>query len=257
MEVERYDNGVPSWVDLGSPDPDAAAAFYQGLFGWEYQEGPPEAGGYRLATLRGRAVAGLGPAQNPGPPVWATYVSVDDAKDAMAKVADGGGTVVVEPFDVMGQGHMGVFQDPQGAFLSVWQPGEMAGAGIVNEPGTYSWSELLTTNVDAAKSFYNKVFGWGADTAGEGPSAYTEWKIGDRSVGGMMAKPAEMPAEVPPHWAVYFTVEDADAAAAKATGLGGSLIMPPMDIQPGRFAVLADPTGAAFNVIALKPELQG
>jgi predicted enzyme related to lactoylglutathione lyase len=87
--------------------------------------------------------------------------------------------------------------------------------------------------------------------------AYTEWQVGGRSVGGMMPKPAMMPAEVPPHWSVYFAVSDTDAALVRIAELGGTVIMPAMDIEPGRFAVVADPTGAAFNVIALKPEVGG
>jgi predicted enzyme related to lactoylglutathione lyase len=127
----------------------------------------------------------------------------------------------------------------------------------VNEPGTWSWSELLTTDIDASKAFYAAVFGWGAETQGEGPTAYTEWQVGGRSVAGMMAKPPMLPAEVPPFWAVYFAVSDTDAAVQRVAELGGSQIMPPMDIEPGRFAVVADPTGAVFDVIALKPELAG
>ena len=127
-----------------------------------------------------------------------------------------------------------------------------------NEPGTWSWSELLTTDLDASKAFYAEVFGWGAETHGAGPmGSYTEWKVGGRSVGGMMLKPPMLPAEVPPHWAVYFAVADADSAAARVAELGGSVMMPPMDIEPGRFAAVTDPTGAAFNVIALSPERAG
>jgi predicted enzyme related to lactoylglutathione lyase len=121
----------------------------------------------------------------------------------------------------------------------------------VNEPGAFSWNELLTTDIPASKAFYGAVFGWGSQTHGDGPGAYTEWQIDGRSIGGMMEKPPMMPAEVPPYWGVYFTVADTDDAVARAQGLGGAVINPPMDIEPGRFAVLADPTGAVFNVIKL------
>ena len=79
MEIETYEHGVPSWVDLGTPDAAKASAFYSALFGWTVQQGPPEAGGYAIAELGGKPVAGIGPQQNPGPPVWSTYVNVDDA----------------------------------------------------------------------------------------------------------------------------------------------------------------------------------
>jgi predicted enzyme related to lactoylglutathione lyase len=256
MEIDRYEAGVPSWVDIGVPDKQAAADFYGGLFGWDAPEGPPEAGGYRVAVVRDRAVAGIGDQQNPGHPVWATYIAVDDADAVAAKVLAAGGQVLLPAMDVLDVGRMAVFADPQGAVFSVWQAGTHPGAEVVNEPGTWSWSELVTTDVDAAKGFYGDVFGWTANTAGPGPTGdYTEWQVGGRSVGGMMQKPPMMPAEVPPHWAVYFAVTDTDAAAARVKELGGTVIMPPMDIEPGRFATVADPFGAVFNVIALKPAL--
>jgi predicted enzyme related to lactoylglutathione lyase len=159
--------------------------------------------------------------------------------------------------DVLDVGRMAVFTDPVGAVFSIWQPGTHPGAQLVNEPGTWSWSELVTTDVDASKRFYGDVFGWTSTTHGEGVGAYTEWEVQGRSVGGMMLKPPMMPAEVPPHWAVYFSVADTDTAVARVAELGGSVMMPPMDIEPGRFAVVADPTGAVFNVIALTPERAG
>jgi predicted enzyme related to lactoylglutathione lyase len=256
MEIDRYEPGVPSWVDLGSPDPQRAADFYGALFGWDAPEGPEEAGGYRVAMVGDRAVAGIGQAQNPGPPVWATYVNVESADATAEKVTAAGGQVILPPMDVLDVGRMAVFTDSVGAFFSVWQPGTHPGAQLVNEPGTWGWSELLTTDLDASKAFYSAVFGWGADTHGGGPmGSYTEWQVNGRSVAGMMLKPPMLPAEVPPHWAVYFAVADADTAAARVAELGGSVMMPPMDIEPGRFAVVADPTGAVFNVIALKPEV--
>ena len=251
MEVESYGEGVPSWVDLGTGDPVEAAKFYGGLFGWDVQAGPPEAGGYAIAHLRGRPVAGLGPQQNPGPPYWMTYVNVADADAVASRVGHAGGAVFVEPFDVMDVGRAAVFADPTGAVFSIWQPRAHKGAGLVNEPGTYSWSELVTTDVSAATGFYETVFGWGTEGHGEGVGAYYEWKVDGRHVGGMMLKPPHMPAEVPPHWAVYFTVADTDDAVARAVELGGSVVMPPMEIEPGRFAVLSDPTGAVFNIIRM------
>ncbi len=257
MEVQRYDHGVPCWVDLGTPDVEAAIAFYGGLFGWSATVGPPEAGGYAIAELKGKPVAGLGPQMNPGPPFWATYVNVTDADAITPLVTANGGSVIAEPFDVMDVGRMGIFVDPTGAVFSVWQAKAHIGAGLVNEPGTLSWNELVTTDIDAAKPFYKAVFGWDADTQGAPPNTYTEWKLNGRTIGGAMPKPPMMPAEVPSNWGVYFAVDDTDASVAKAGELGGSTIMPPMDIEPGRFAVLSDPAGAVFNVIALKAGLGG
>ncbi len=251
MDIDRYEPGVPCWVDLGTPDMDRAVAFYSGLFGWDVPAGPEEAGGYRLALLRGRPVAGLGPQMNPGPPVWSSYVSVESADATAQAVTTNGGQVIVEPMDVMTAGRMAVCTDPAGAFISLWQPGEHPGAGVVNEPGAFSWTELVTTDVEGAKAFYGAVFGWGSETHGDGPGAYTEFTLGGRSIGGMMEKPDMMPAEVPPFWGVYFTVNDTDVAVGHVADLGGALVMGPMDIEPGRFAVVSDPTGAMFNVIKL------
>jgi predicted enzyme related to lactoylglutathione lyase len=159
--------------------------------------------------------------------------------------------------DVLDVGRMAVFSDPAGAFFSVWQAGTHPGAQLVNEPGTWSWSELLTTDTDASKQFYAAVFGWKAVTHGGPMAEYTEWQVDGRSVGGMMLRPPMLPEQVPNHWAVYFSVTDTDAAVARIAELGGTVMVPPMDIEPGRFAAVADPTGAAFNVIALSPERSG
>jgi len=258
MEVDSYENGIPSWVDLGVGDPKKAAQFYGQLFGWDVQEGPPEAGGYALARLRGRTVAGLGPQQNPGPPVWTTYVNVDSADDTAAKVRANGGMVFMEPFDVMDVGRMAVIADPTGAVLGLWQPKTHKGAGIVSETGAYTWSELLTSDMAGATKFYAAVFGWDADNhpGTDGPGGdYTEWKLGGKPLGGMMARPPQMPTEVPNHWNVYFAVDDTDKAVEHVKGLGGNVIQEPMDVEPGRFAILSDDQGATFSVITLKERM--
>ncbi len=255
MEYERYDDGVPSWVDLGSPDLAKSKQFYGGLFGWDCPEGPPEAGGYSVCTLSGKTVAGLGPHMNPDfPPAWMTYVNVDDADSTVAKVSAAGGIVFAPPMDVMDAGRMAVVADPLGAVFGLWQPKVHTGAQLVNEPGTLCWSELITTDLTASKTFYHAVFGWDAEDQGPpgGPPAYTEWKLAGRSVGGMLPKQADMPADMPPNWGVYFAVADTDATVAKAQELGGAVFMGPTDIEPGRFAVLADNQGVVFNVLRLK-----
>jgi predicted enzyme related to lactoylglutathione lyase len=254
MEVDKYEEGVPSWVDLGTSDIEGGIRFYGELFGWEAPQLAPEAGGYRVCTLKGRPVAGLGPQMNPGPPVWATYVNTADADAAAARLTGHGGAVLAGPFDVLDAGRMAVLADPSGAVISVWQPNSHQGAGLVNEPGTYAWSELVATDVEGALSFYPAVFGWTAEILPPGGESvqYVEWKLGDRPVAGMLPKPPTIPAEVPAFWGVYFAVADADAAVEAVTRLGGQIVMPAADIEPGRFAVVSDPQGAIFNVMALR-----
>ena len=254
-EPTGFAPGTPSWIDIGT-DVEAAKAFYGPLFGWASQEAGPveETGGYGFFLKGDKMVAGYGPQQNPGPPFWSTYVSVDDADEIARRVKSAGGTVIVEPSDVMGAGRMAVFQDPQGAFISVWQPARHTGAQVVNEAGSFCWNELDSRDVESSAKFYPAVFGWTAKHTADGPMPYTEFQLDGQSIAGMMAMPPMVPAQVPSFWLVYFAVDDADATIAKAQELGGSVQMPAMDIPIGRFAVLADPQGATFAVVQLSGE---
>jgi len=259
-EMTSYTPGTPSWVDLGSPDIPGSIAFYKEVFGWEAADTGDEGGGYQMLMKDGKYVAGLGPAMNPGPPYWTTYVSVADVDDTVQRVEKEGGTVVMPPMDVLDAGRMAVASDPTGAFFSMWQPNMHIGAQLVNEHGTLCWNELSTRDTDKAAAFYTAVFGWEAKTSstegGEGGGdpgmAYTEFQVDGRSIAGMMAMMPDMPAEVPSHWLVYFAVDDCEAAVAKVTAAGGKVVTPPMDISSvGRFSVVQDPQGAVFAVIAL------
>lgn len=252
MQIESYEPGTPSWVDLGSPEPAAAADFYSGLFGWELVDQGPDAGGYRMAYLRDRPVAGIGPMQRSDvPPYWTTYISVSDADAVTKNVRAAGGQVFVEPMDVFDAGRMAVFADPTGAPFAIWQPRGHIGATLVNEPGTMCWNELATRDPDTAKAFYPATLGWSPPEREIGGVPYTEWKIGDRTVAGMVRMDDSWPAEIPPHWMVYFAVDSTDAATARTEQLGASVSVPPTDIPPGRFAVLSDPHGAVFSVITM------
>jgi hypothetical protein len=250
--VTSYAPGTPCWVELATSDIDAAKAFYAALFGWEYEVGPEESGFYTMPRLEDATVAGMmtqGDEERAQgvPPMWRTYMSVANADDTASRVTGLGGTVLAEPFDVMDVGRMGVFLDPEQAMFAIWEPKQHIGAGIVNETGAFSWSELTTNDAEAAKRFYCGLFGWGTD---ESPD-YTGWKVGDRVVGGMLPITSEM-AGVPPCWTTYFMVDDCDATAATVKAKGGSVFVEPRDIPDvGRFAVVADPQGAVFAVITM------
>jgi hypothetical protein len=250
-ERTEYAPGTPSWVDLQTTDQAAAKAFYGQLFGWTYEDAPVgDDAIYSIAQMRGHsvaAIASLGEHENAGiPPHWNSYVTVTDVDASTAQVVPAGGQVFAPPFDVMDAGRMAVVADPTGAVIALWQPKNMPGAGLVNEAGAFGWNELLTPDVPKAAEFYRKIFGWTAHPV-EGME-YTEFRLNDESIAGAMNPP--MPG-IPPVWTIYFNTDDTDATVAKATKLGGTVIAPAMDIPPGRFAVLADPQGAMFNVMKM------
>lgn len=260
-ERSSYEPGTPCWVELGGiPDIEKAVGFYGGLFGWDVPEGenPEQTGGYRLAMLRGKPVAGMMPSMQEGqPPAWNTYVSVADADGTAAAVKEAGGTVIADPMDVMDLGRMAVFADPAGAVFGIWQPGTFVGAEVVKESNAVVWNELNTRDPEAAKSFYGAVFGWGFEEREFETGAYTSLKAGEDSIGGMIDITGRAPDEVPAHWLVYFAVEDVDATVAKAQETGGGLALEPFDIaEVGRIAIVKDPFGAVFAVMTPDPNMQ-
>lgn len=253
--ARRYEQGTPSWVDLGSTDLDGAVAFYGGLFGWTAEDLGPDAGGYRMFRKDGRLVAGLGDATDVSRgSAWTTYFASNDADDTVSKVEEHGGQVIVPPLEVMGQGRMAVFADPEGAFFSAWQPLTFDGFELANEPGSVTWNELMTSDIDAAKVFYQEVFGVSMrDVSMAEGKVYTLLEAEGRAVAGAMPiDPAWGP--MPPHWSVYFAVDDCDAAYARALDLDATKVMAPVDSPAGRFAILKDPQGATFSVIKNNPD---
>lgn len=258
-ERTSYVPGTPCWVDLGTPDIDAAAAFYGGLFGWSIDEGEntEQTGGYRQATLHDKPVAGMMPLMQEGqPPAWTTYVSVEDADATAAKVREAGGQVFAEPMDVLDLGRMAVFADSTGTVFGIWQPGTFVGAQIVNEANALVWNELNTRDPETAKRFYGAVFDWGFEEREFQTGTYTSIKNGEDTAGGMLDMRGRVPDEVPGHWLAYFAVDDADSVVAKAKEGGGDVPFGPEDMpEVGRIAVLKDPFGAVFAVIKPDPAM--
>ena len=245
--------GAPSWVDLSSPDVASAKTFYTGLFGWDAMELGEEAGGYVMFALDGKVAAAVGPVQEGGHPAWMIYFSTADADATAAKVNAAGGKTVWAPSDVMDQGRMAVFSDAAGAYFSVWQPAKMPGLGVQDAPGSYGWCELNTRGVPGAAEFYGAVFGWTSKLAETSTAEmpYTEWMLDGQRLGGAVdMADSNMPAEVPPHWLVYFNVTNLAATVARVTELGGSVKLDAHDYPGGKFAIVADPAGATFGLMA-------
>jgi predicted enzyme related to lactoylglutathione lyase len=256
----RYQPGTPCWIDLGTPDQDAAGEFYGKLFGWELHEdeNAEQTGGYRTAQLDGKNVGGVMKLMQEGqPPAWFTYICVEDAEETVAKAREAGGTVHVEPMSVLDYGTMASLADPTGAAFGIWQPGTNLGADVMRETGSVAWNELNTRDPEAAKSFYGTLFGWQFEEREFGGGTYTILSLGEESFGGLFDISGRLPDEVPAHWLVYFAVEDAEAATETASESSGEIVFGPEAMsEVGTIAVVKDPWGAVFAVIQPDPSME-
>jgi uncharacterized protein len=236
-------------------------------------------------ALRSGDVAAIRSIPLGAPPtaMWNTYFWVDSADDAASKVRDAGGGVVAEPFDFLSACRMAVFTDPEWSAFFVWEARGHKGARLVNDPGAVVFNSLNTRDVDGARSFYGSVFGW--QTAGIGGGAegwilpgYGDWlerehhpelrqqmaeagaPEGFEDVVGSIIPIADDQPDTPPHWSVTFATADADATAAKATELGGRVIVPPFDAPWStdtytiRITVIGDPQGVTFTASKFVPK---
>ncbi len=255
-DYETLPQGTFCWPELATTDQKGAVSFYRGLFGWDVNEqpiGPTEM--YSMFQMRGRNVAAAysmraEERQHGVPPHWNSYVSVASADEAVKHAKDLGATVIAPPFDVMDAGRMAFLQDPTGATFAVWEPKRHIGTQIQSEPGALCWTELSTRDTKTAETFYTQLFGWTPKhSAPDAGMEYTEFSVQGRPSVGMMPMPVMVPPQVPAFWLPYFQVTDVDAMSAKSKQLGGNVTVPPTDIpNTGRFAILNDPSGAAFAV---------
>jgi uncharacterized protein len=250
--TERYAPGVPCWADAMVPERQRAINFYTDLFGWRGEAGGREKHGYSICTLHGRAVGGVMAATTPDgppmpPPSWAVYLATDDVDSALYRISVNDGTVLVPGLDVPDLGRMGVAQDPTGAVFGLWQARQFIGAQIVNEYGAVVWNELNTSDVETATSFYRHL---GIEVEPmEGGSGYYALNVGGRTVGGLQSL-ENAPPGTSSHWLTYFAVEDTDSTVDVLIRAGGSVLVRPFDMTAGRMAVVQDPQGPVFAVIA-------
>src|SRR4051812_12520354 len=214
------------WINMLTPRPDEAIAFFGRVLGWTYFEMPGMGHG---AKVGGRDIGGIfdleGPNTPPGlSPMIGVMVKVENADATCEAVVSLGGRVK-PAFDIMEQGRMAVCFDPNGAEFDVWEPRKMAGTDVDRSlHGAPSRFETMTTDVDRATAFYAGLFGWTPRTMPMPGSTYTVFHLGDEGVAGLMPVPPGM-GEVRPHWRTYFTVDDADEALRAAVRLGATVDM--------------------------------
>lgn len=248
-----WEPGTPCWVDLGTPDRDAAATFYTGLFGWELTDHGVEMGNYMTAAVGGRTVAGIAPLPEDMRHIastWTTYLATADVDASTDVATTAGGSTIFPPVDIPGQGRSALLADPTGAPVGLWQAGEHIGMQLANEPGSVSWNECMTRDFESAQTFYSAVFGYDwFDMSGDG-FTYAAFMVGGRSVGGLGALADSVPGEVPSHWATYFKVADAAESAARVVELGGTVLREPWDTPFGTMCTVSDVSGAPFSMMA-------
>jgi predicted enzyme related to lactoylglutathione lyase len=241
--------GTPCWVDLGTPDLDAARSWYSSVFGWTYSGGEPEYGGYAMCLKDGRKVAGMGPQMSPDDPSrWTTYFATDDADATVARATEAGGTVLAPPMDVGPHGRMAILADLQGNPFGIWQAGSTTGVEVYNEPGALVWNEAAVEDPAAAREFYSAVFGF-TWTEVPGAGGYATFATGDQPLGGL----GGVSPGLPRGWATCFSASSCDEAVAAVESGGGKVLLAAQDTEFGRFAVVADPWGASFSVMSEIP----
>jgi uncharacterized protein len=252
--IDKHPAGSFCWIELHASDQPASKKFYNSLFGWEAHDNPMgDAGVYTMFRLQGRDAAagcGLRPDERSHgvPSYWMIYITVENTDAAVNKAKQLGGKILAPAFDVMDAGRMAVVQDPTGAIFCPWQPNKNNGIQIAHVHGTLCWADLSTPDAKRAATFYSGLLGWQLTADPKDPSGYLHIKNGEHFIGGVPPAAHRQPG-VPPHWLAYFQVDDVDACANKAKGMGAKLYLAPMSMEGvGRFSVIADPQGAVFAI---------
>lgn len=247
-----YEQGVPCWVELQTTDPSDAKAFYAALFGWAFDDQTLSSGDcYTLARLDGGTVAGImrQPPELPActPPMWFTFLAVDDLTLVVEAVAAAGGEVMTPARSVTDGRTQAIVADPTGGVVGLWQANTQPGATTVNQPGAVIWNELITSDPDRAAAFYDAVLGTTHATSAMGHGEfYTVLEVDGRPVAGAMALPEHV--DVPTAWSVSFATDDIAATIAAARSLGAS-VRNEVASPAGPLAIIADPQGAVFQVM--------
>jgi predicted enzyme related to lactoylglutathione lyase len=248
---ETWPPGSPAWADITVPSLATARDFYGPLFGWTFEVGGPETGGYTQAFVGGRRVVGLTEPMGPDEatsPAWCVDLATDDLLATARSVVSAGGRVVLPPMAILGFGTMGLYADPTDAVFGLWQSGTHTGWDVDEEPGSVAWTEVMVHDQPRALEFYQTVFGYHVDDLSAPGFTYGSLSQGAGPLAGV-GQYGPTAATAPPAWTLYFAVTSTDDAAASVTALGGTVVSPPTDTPFGRMAIAAGPFGEVFAVM--------
>lgn len=243
------------WINILTPDPVGAKAFFSEVLGWTYDDIP---GMGNLIKVGESLIGGLFDLDAPQTPAGTlpgigVMVKVENVDAMSARIVELGGTTR-PPFDIGDRGRMADCTDPNGAAIDLWQPNAQPGTDV--DPtlhGAPSWFETMTTDATRATQFYAALFGWTPEIMPMPGFDYTTFKLGGEPIAGMMQITPDM-GPMPPHWGVYFTVDDVDATERNASERGGTIFMPSNDIEGvGRMCGIISPQGVMFYVIRYLP----
>ena len=254
MKVSRYLHGQPCWAELATHNWQSARAFYSALLGWGMADMALPGGAFSMFTVEGDELGAMYQLPEGSSDInthWKVYFSVDSVNDVITSITQVGGELLFGPHAVGDAGYMAQLRDPEGSVFAIWQSKNHIGAKRTQEVGTLCWVELACRDAKKAKGFYHQLLGWCSRQSQMPDFDYTEWLVDDEAFGGMLEMTAEW-GDMPAHWMLYFTVNDCDAVTDKVEGLGGTVCVPPTNIpKVGRFAVINDPEGGVFSIIAL------
>lgn len=250
MTETSYTPGLFVWRELMTPDVKRARAFYAELLGWTYDDAPMGDFTYTLIKKGEPMIGGMmSMTDSPHPPHWMSYVSVPDVDAAAKRASESGGTVAVGPMDIPNVGRFAVIGDPDHAYFTLFKGAQSDPAPGRPAVGTFCWETLSTTDVERAKKFYASVVGW---KVGPGPGGTTEVPVfhaGDAQVADVQKAQG-----FPPMWMTYVVVEKLEESNARATKLGGTIVVPLIDVpHVGRISLMRDPTGAHLGLF--EPEM--
>jgi hypothetical protein len=247
-----FDAGTPCWVDVAVPDPEAGQRFYGELFGWTFETGDERFGHYTPALKDGKKVAALGPVRDGAPAAWNLFFAWPDVDGLARRIAEAGGKVTAGPTAIADAGTVLVASDPGGAVFGAWQSGTRAGFELQGAPGSFFWPEIYTRDKANVDPFYESVFGFVGRQVSEGTEFdFALWSLPGKPypAAGRLQMGEFIPADIPAHALVYFSVEDTDRAVATVRALGGSVSREPSDSPFGRSALVSDDQGARFAVM--------
>jgi predicted enzyme related to lactoylglutathione lyase len=250
---QEHRPGKLIWADLFTSRPDAAASFYCNLLGWTSQTIDQKGRSYIILSNAGSPIAGITTRHKQPdnkPSRWIGYLSVYDLTATLQLVDKSGGRIHAKAREFPSRGFQAIIGDNEGNAIGLLQSTSGDPIDDVTPPGGWNWFELYVSNPQDSANFYHAVLGY--DVAPETHSdRKSEFILASEGVNraGIAPLPANA-AGASPSWLGVIRVADLDAALAKTTQLGGSVLLPPRAAEYGsRFAIISDPTGGELGLV--------